>query len=72
MTREHAESCGQNQARCGELVAMGDLSGFPAHRLKRKIVSMEALEQCAASDHRASVEIRTPVQSLAAHSKATR
>jgi hypothetical protein len=26
MTREQAESCGEVQARCGELVAIGDLS----------------------------------------------
>jgi hypothetical protein len=33
---------------------------------------MEALERYGARNHHASVEIRTPAQSLAAHSKATR
>jgi hypothetical protein len=72
MTREQAESCGENWARCGELVAIGDLLRLRSASLVRKTVSIEALERCSANNARSSVEIRTPVQSLAAHASATR
>jgi hypothetical protein len=72
MTREQAESCGENWTRCGKLVAIGGVFGFATRRLVRKIVSMEALERCGACDRAASEEIRTSVQSLATHSRAVR
>jgi hypothetical protein len=41
-------------------------------RSLQKTVSMETLERCGARNHHATAEIRTPVQSLAAHLKVTR
>jgi hypothetical protein len=72
MTREQAVSCGQNWARCGKPVAIGDVLRLPSARFCSETVSMEAPEQHARAIVRASVEIRTPVQSLAVHSSATR
>jgi hypothetical protein len=72
MTREPAECCGENWARCGELVATAGRSRLRSASLVRKTVSMEALEKHARAITRASVEIRTPVQSFAAHARATR
>src|ERR1700753_1199898 len=69
MTRERAKSCGQNRARCGELVASGGVLRFVAFRLARKPVSMEALEKHARATAPASVEIRTPAQPLVARSR---
>jgi hypothetical protein len=72
MTREPAESCGKNWARCGKPMAIGGVLRLAAHRSARKTVSMEVVERCSASNHRASAEIRTAVQSLATHARATR
>jgi len=51
---------------------MAAFCGFGARRLVRKTVSMEALKSCSAINHRARMQIRTRVQSLAGHSSATR
>jgi hypothetical protein len=62
------ESCGESWACCGEPKAIGS---FATRRLARKTVPMEALTDGARAISRAAEEIRTPVQSLAAHSRAT-
>jgi hypothetical protein len=71
MTRERAKSCGQNWAVAANWWQSATFCGFAARHWLRKTVSMEALEEHARVIARASVEIRTPVQSLAAHSRAT-
>jgi hypothetical protein len=70
MTRQTAGSCGQTWARCGELVAIGELLQLRRAGLLRKSVSMEVLKRCGASNDCAGVGIRAPVQSLAAHATA--
>jgi hypothetical protein len=76
MTRERRANKRSHAAKTRRVAAnwwqSATFRGFAARRLARKIVSMEALARHGARNRRASEEIRTPVQSLAAHSKATR
>jgi hypothetical protein len=53
-------------------VASGDVLRFVPLRLARKTVSMEALEERTYAIARASLEIRTFVQSLAVCARAAR